>query len=242
MDDAWLPDNTNPFVISNHPGLVNQKVSSLLKMGVKEWDVEVIRDLFGVRDQNQIYGIPLSSNHDDDARFWCKERSGFYTVKSAYRLIQTLKGGWASNANSGFWRKLWNLKIPPKVKDFLCRACKGFLPTRVALALKGIPISVQCPTCNVMEESTMHCLVQCQFAKACGSVVGLDTHVGEGDDFPSWLEGMMLQFTSSRVAEVVMLLWAVWLARNKVVWHNTYPHVDEVVRDSRVTLDQWKDA
>ncbi|XP_074358052.1 uncharacterized protein LOC141697532 [Apium graveolens] len=51
-----------------------------------------------------------------------------------------------------------------------------------------------------------------------------------------------MQVNSSKVDEIVMLLWAIWLARNRVIWHNTYPHVDEVVRDSRVILDQWKDA
>lgn len=93
-----------------------------------------------------------------------------------------------------------------------------------------------------MEETTFHCLVQCSFAQACGSVIGLDANMFTGDDFASWLENVMIQINRSRVTEFIMLFWAIWLARNKVIWHNTYPHVDEVVRDSRIILDQWKDA
>ncbi|KAL8087709.1 hypothetical protein AgCh_037747 [Apium graveolens] len=46
LEDAWIPDSTNLFVISRHPGLVDQKVNGLMKTGLKEWDFEVIRDMF----------------------------------------------------------------------------------------------------------------------------------------------------------------------------------------------------
>ncbi|KAK1360378.1 hypothetical protein POM88_044852 [Heracleum sosnowskyi] len=39
-----------------------------------------------------------------------------------------------------------------------------------------------------------------------------------------------------------MLLWSVWKARNMVVWHDTYLHVEEVVRTTHFTLDQWLEA
>lgn len=60
-----------------------------------------------------------------------------------------------------------------------------------------------------MEETTLHCLVQCSFAQACGSAVGLDAYIVAGDDFSSWLEGVVLQINSSRAVLIVMLLWAV---------------------------------
>lgn len=172
LGDAWLVDNSHPFVTSTHPALVDQHVSSLMRIGVKEWDMEVIRDLFDDRDQLLICGIPLSPRHEEDTHFWSKERSGFYSVKSAFNLLQELKGNWVTNDNSGLWWNLWNLKIPPKVKKNLWRACNDFLPTKVALNRKRVPILTQCPTCNSTEESTLHCLVQCDFAQACSRVLG----------------------------------------------------------------------
>uniref|UniRef100_A0A803Q238 Uncharacterized protein n=1 Tax=Cannabis sativa TaxID=3483 RepID=A0A803Q238_CANSA len=42
------------------------------------------------------------------------EHHGFYSVRSAYKLIQAQKGNWIATNSSGFWRKLWNLKVPLK--------------------------------------------------------------------------------------------------------------------------------
>ena len=119
LNDAWLNDPDHPFVVSNHPALVDQCVTALMKPGEKAWDTEVISDLFVERDQHLIFGIPLSYSQEEDTRYWSKDDKGMYTVKSAYRLVQEMKGAWVSNANSGFWSRLWNLKIPPTTKNFL---------------------------------------------------------------------------------------------------------------------------
>lgn len=213
-----------------------------MKIGTREWDREVVQDLFEMRDQMLIYGIPLSNRHDDDIRYWCRERSGRFTVKSAYKLLQELKGDWAPNANSGFWRRLWNLKIPPKVKNFLWRASNGFLPTKTALCMKHVPISLLCPTCVASEESTLHCLVKCGFAEACRRETGFSSVADGSVSFAGWLGAAMTQFNNTMVSRLVMLVWLVWKARNSVVWNNTYLHVDEVVRTAQFTLDQWVEA
>lgn len=49
--------------------------------------MEVIQDLFVERNQMLICGIPLSYRLEEDVRYWSREGSGFYTVKSAYNLI-----------------------------------------------------------------------------------------------------------------------------------------------------------
>lgn len=39
---------------------------------------------------------------EEDLRYWNREDNGFYMVKSAYNLLQELKGNWVLDANSGF--------------------------------------------------------------------------------------------------------------------------------------------
>lgn len=104
-----------------------------MKSGEKVWDMKVITDLFDERDQHLILGNPLSHRQEEDIKYWYKKDKGFYTVKSAYRLVQDMKGESVANANSGFWRWLWNFKIPPTAKNFLWRTCNGYLPTEVSL-------------------------------------------------------------------------------------------------------------
>lgn len=94
------------------------------------------------------------------------------------------------------------LKDTPKVKDFLWRACNEYLPTRTALSMKYVPITTQCPACNAAEQTTLHCLVQCNFAQACGRDVGF-YYTATEHNFMSWLENMMVSNCSAKVHEIV---------------------------------------
>lgn len=240
LEDAWLQDSVHPFITTQHPALQNQMVKCLMKTGLREWDTEVIDDLFNERDQLLILGTPLSHNQEEDIRYWYKEDSGAFIVKSAFKLVQELKGSWVSNANSGFWRCLWNLKIAPKMLNFLWRACNEYLPTRVALISKHVPISQLCPLCNRFLETTLHCLVTCSFSQACLQSSGIlnATHSSASySSFAEWLESVMCQHANLTLSRVAMILWSIWKARNLVVQHNTYQHVDEVVRTAQFTLD-----
>ncbi|KAL1806238.1 hypothetical protein ACET3Z_029306 [Daucus carota] len=108
--------------------------------------------------------------------------------------------------------------------------------------MKRVPISNLCPTCNVKEETTMHCLISCEFAKACCQVTG-DVNVTYNiQNLSDWLATVMDVYGTSKVVEMGMLMWSIWKARNQIVWHNTFTHVDEVVRSAHVTFDQWLDA
>lgn len=100
----------------------------------RQWDMDLIRDLFSERDMNLILSIPLNADIDDNW-YWRNKRLGIYIVKSAYLELQKIKRN-SQEDNSVFRRKLWNLKIPPKVKNFLWRAVQNFLPTKDLLHKK----------------------------------------------------------------------------------------------------------
>ena len=36
------------------------------------------------------------------------------------------------------WKEIWQLKVPPKIKNFLWRACRNTLPTKQALMKRKI--------------------------------------------------------------------------------------------------------
>lgn len=92
-------------------------------------------------------------------------KSGYYLDTESKR--NRLHIGESSNqsANSWLWRKLWQLKVPPKVKTFLWRACREVLPVKEKLSRKGIDNSQLCPAYNEEVESVMHALVLCPAAK-----------------------------------------------------------------------------
>nr|XP_017256465.1 PREDICTED: uncharacterized protein LOC108226023 [Daucus carota subsp. sativus] len=94
--------------------------------GERRWDEDLIQDIFVTRDANLILSIPLC-NDEVDRWYWRKEKLGFYSVKSAYILLQESKPNNNISGNKSVWKRLWNLKVPPKVKHFIWRAATGWV-------------------------------------------------------------------------------------------------------------------
>lgn len=118
-EQPWLSEVQNPFVISQHTALQGMTVSNLFKTGSREWDEEIIEDLFDERDRRAIYDIVVSKNCFADTRYWTFEHNGQYTVQSVYKTLQVTSGRWGANTSASTWRKLWKLTVPGKIKTFL---------------------------------------------------------------------------------------------------------------------------
>lgn len=63
-----------------------------------------------------------------------------------------------------FWRKIWGLQIPNKVKHFAWRACKNIRPSLSNLKRRGIVVDDSCEECHGEGESPGHLLWRCPFA------------------------------------------------------------------------------
>lgn len=99
-------------------------VSSLFCVNIKEWDEDLVRDV-NERDVVIILGIYLSSSNLEDSWYWSNETSGIYLVKNGYRWLLSLKMVARTDDNSGFWKKLWHLKVPPKNKGHNMKSCNA---------------------------------------------------------------------------------------------------------------------
>ncbi|XP_060959224.1 uncharacterized protein LOC115699974 [Cannabis sativa] len=117
--DSWLPDVDNPKVTSTHPALLSQCVNSLMITGEYAWDVDLVLDLFNNRDANLILSIPLSSSRVNDTWYWCLEKTGHFTVKSAYKFLQMRKETGSQPNSSLVWNGIWKLRVPPKHLNLL---------------------------------------------------------------------------------------------------------------------------
>ncbi|KAF4383413.1 hypothetical protein G4B88_023987 [Cannabis sativa] len=135
-----------------------------------------------------------------------QDDSGLFTVKSAYSLLQTAKTSSNVPNNSGFWRQLWQLKLPPKVVNFLCRVSTNSLPTRFQLSTKNIPIDPRCPFCLAAPDSTLHVLVRCI------KVVGAEVMY--------LLLRLECWCLLAECLEAAMILWSIWKHRNELVWNS----------------------
>ncbi|KAM6543560.1 hypothetical protein CsatB_008007 [Cannabis sativa] len=170
LNTPWLPSDTSPRVESDHPSLHSCKVYQLMKTDVKEWDSEVLYDLFNSREAQIILQIPLNSNSIEDVWYWSKEPTGFYSVKSAYKHLQVIKGNWSMDDNSNLWKNFWKIKVPPKVLHFAWRVLTDCLATRVQLQIKRVPVQNHYLFCNSAAETTLHLFLDCPFSKSCWNI------------------------------------------------------------------------
>lgn len=89
-------------------------MASLMCTDRKEWDIDVIKNLFNDRDKRCILNIPVGVDNSEDTLYWRFEQSGNYSVKSAYKFLQEHRGLWRAEDNNSIWKLVWEIKAPSK--------------------------------------------------------------------------------------------------------------------------------
>lgn len=188
-------------------------------------------------DRDLILRIPLSSERDADSWYWLPDPKGLYTVRSCYRMLDQK----LSPPSSSVWRKLWQLPVPPKVKNFLWRAMANVLPTADNLRQRRVEVPVLCPIYHSSSESIFHILVTCPFAKSCwiSSIIGFN---GSWLYFDQWLEELFDRCQLEDYSLAAMICWGLWLNRNNMVWKGVIGRVQQVVNVAGQSLFLWQQA
>ncbi|KAK2649790.1 hypothetical protein Ddye_017279 [Dipteronia dyeriana] len=92
--------------------------------------------------------------------------TGEYLVRSGYRVAKDMAlvdnpGASGLEALASWWKILWQLKIPSKVKLFMWRACHHKPPVLIALAKRGVLTKIFYLRCRQAPESIIHTLYGC---------------------------------------------------------------------------------
>lgn len=104
------------------------------------WDIDLISLIFWQVDANRILQNLIAPGRDDCVAWYCN-RSGMFSMKSAYHgqwkrkfatRMYNLQGNGASDLQ--VWNKVWKLQVLRKIKIFGWRALKGLLPCCAILA------------------------------------------------------------------------------------------------------------
>ena len=227
-EDKWIPTASTFKIISAPRDFGDYPmVSSLIDQDTKWWKANVVRTLFLPFEADMILKIPLSQRLPEDSLIWIGNKRGVFTVKSAYHIAAKLQSdkdlGESSfgDSRSIIWKKLWKMKLPPKIKIFAWRACVNSLPVYVKMAERRIQLCCDCPVCGEDFESLTHALILCDFALSvwalwndCPLLLLLNA-----SDFTD----IVLHFCSSPNGEHLEYFfataWAIWHNQNQLV-HN----------------------
>ena len=200
-----------------------QLVSELIDATMASWNEELVRQVFTPLDAESVLKIPLCTRQIDDFWAWAWERSGVFSVRSAYRVLKQIQDEGHSSAGSSSgeeesWKRLWKLNVQPKFRIFWWRVMIGFLPAKAELARRHIGEDVSCALCGHEDETLFHSLVTCTHAQ----VFWAEALRFFGCTLPTllpmtWTRDLLdPSFIAKEDAAVVIsVMWAIWSDRNK---------------------------
>ncbi|TXG53442.1 hypothetical protein EZV62_022611 [Acer yangbiense] len=125
------------------------------------WNEDLVRQAFLPYDALLILSIPLLTWPVSDSLCWHYEKWGSYSVRSGYHLGYNLNLSPRPSGLSGtesWWKYLWCIRAPAKVKLFLWRACRDWIPTYSNLAKRGIMVDCGYSLFQGNPGTTLHAL------------------------------------------------------------------------------------
>ncbi|XVE65706.1 hypothetical protein DITRI_Ditri08aG0021300 [Diplodiscus trichospermus] len=242
--DPWLRNAEN-FHVTNPvmTGMESLLVHALFIPGRKEWDVELMSEMFNTEDADAILSIPLGNTYYPDQRIWNFSKDGSYTVRSAYRVAIQLFFPYDIFKVTGDWWDLWNLKVPPKIKAFLWRLGINVLPNRDNLRSKGVQVPLECVFCNGELENSWHSFINCSYAQQCWNLSGLSQRVNsvadDSEGMIEWLFKVMRSVSEDERCCIAVILWGIWRERNQRCWNNKVQTPGQVIYSSKEMLYDW---
>lgn len=243
LTDPWLKSKANHLVENkNYTVSRSAKVCQLFKHGALEWDEERIREVFDEVDATAIMQTRIPQNAAHDRVAWVHMKDGCYSVKSGYHVWQESHLAPIQDSHSVGWKRLWNLKIPPKVKFFLWRLCRNNVPVRVALNRRCNGVPLICPMCNIDVEHVLHLFFHCDFAALCWQQMGVQYDIWEVEDVSRWLLDKLSSESYDRLKLFAMTLWGIWFFRNKKVWEQKVVTAEFAMDWSLMQLKEWGEA
>ena len=217
--DPWVCDDKGHFIESEEIEDL-QLVSDLINGDTKEWNMNIIDLHFNERDKRCILAIPLSFRGGQDELMWAHSKEGNYTVKSAYMIGK----GCNLNEVHKAWVEVWKMRVTPKIRSFLWRACTNTLPVKLTLKRRHLTEEDRCPLCQKNEESQSHAIMMCEKIQGLWRRCGCEPMI-QGCTRTNFLE-LILNWSRMEptiVQKGCFLTWNIWFERSLFVFEkNAY--------------------
>ncbi|KAH1055128.1 hypothetical protein J1N35_033193 [Gossypium stocksii] len=170
-NDAWLSGREQNRVSAQHIMPNWTTVNQLIESETSTWKRELVYNLFDGDTVARILSIPISDGGREDLRVWKHDGSGIYTVRSGYRVLNSahLQVSSLISPNEGdyisFYKALWSLDIPGKIKIHNWRLFNNMLPHFGNLARRTLRVGAGCPLCKSDLEDSSHLMWDCDMLK-----------------------------------------------------------------------------
>lgn len=235
--DNWLPRSSllRPVVPLKEQRPV--MVSELIDQSSATWRDDMLTYHFLPMDIEVIKQIPIPTLNLEDFWSWHFEKSGVFSVRSAYRMLVHTKNrrdAWLEGRPSlsdttqveKAWSKIWKIDVPSKVKFFAWRLAKQSLPMADVLVHREMASMHTCKICGRAEDSWRHSLLECHMARCvwalCDEEATEHIFACQEPHAKQWLFMIMESMPHQDFVKVLVTLWAIWTARRKAVHEDIF--------------------
>ena len=152
----------------------------------------------------------------------------------------------ASTSNAGrqhsFWKHVWFVVIPPKIKNFIWRACTDSLPLQTKLFDRKISNSFSCVLCLEAAESCTHLLWECSFAQVVWlqapfqNSIRLPLHI----QFMEVIDMAIHKLQTPELEIFFRALWMIWNCQNKLIFKNKEPSQVYGIEQLLTRWNSWR--
>ncbi|KAB2614065.1 hypothetical protein D8674_036381 [Pyrus ussuriensis x Pyrus communis] len=226
----WLPSLPlgHPVPVGQVTVTPSLRVSALICPKSGRWNISFLQPFISGEAMQAIEETPLGDLSRNDRLIWDMSKNGSYSVKSGYRWLQgrslarrDLSRPSVRGVPKAFWKGIWKLEVPPKLRHFLWLTVHNCLPTRDALFRRRSSQSSTCPICCCHDETIEHIFLSCSWVEPIwfGGALGYKM---DRLSLPSWLDWIQGVFSPNlcnsgdimwRQSYIVFTCWCIWKAR-----------------------------
>ncbi|KAF4360260.1 hypothetical protein F8388_020551 [Cannabis sativa] len=188
--------------------------------------MEEVTKHFHEEDVSWIQGIPIDLQMEDTL-IWPYTPNGNYIVKSGYRIGRELNLHPTRCSNMEdihkWWKMMWSMQLPPRMKLFGWRVCQNWLPSKTNLSHRGMTIHPSCDLCGNQAETLTHALWSCSKIKPIWKLVPWYKHceyLNQGSMFDI-LVSLKAKLNMNEFEDAIKIMWAIWENRNRK-WNNLH--------------------
>ncbi|CAN1845775.1 Putative ribonuclease H protein At1g65750 [Linum perenne] len=156
---------------------------------------------------------PPREDKGEDDWVWGLESSGLFSIKSAYNLICETE----SRPTSSWWKAVWKWNGPNRIRHFLWLAVRDKLLTNDVRCRRGLCPDAVCSCCGSGNETILHVLRDCEFARDTWlKVGGIELN---GNDWQLPLEEWFQLFLAKDKGLIFgITCWFLWRTKNERIF------------------------
>ncbi|KAB2630796.1 hypothetical protein D8674_008315 [Pyrus ussuriensis x Pyrus communis] len=230
------------------------RVSALICSESGRWNLSFLQPFISGEALKAIEETPLGDLSRNDRLISDLSKNGSYSVKSGYRWLQgrslarrDKRRPSVRGVPKEFWKGIWKLEVPPKLRHFLWLTMHNCLPTREALYRRRSSLTSTCPICCCHDETIEHIFLSCSWVEPIwfGGALGYKL---DRLSLPSWLEWIQKVFSPNlcnfgdtmwRQSYIVFTCWCIWKARCDLVFKGMSVNPLKVLADVSAAMSSF---